>query len=309
MAETYKREFFGPQLQWCRAVLGGLVTMERQMTEATSAAMLVVRAHLAGGPRTLVLRIHTNDEWLAREPDLAAREAAVLELLGPTAAPAPLLVAVDPDGREAGRPCVLMERLPGRPLLTHPDLDAYVGALAAVLRSIHEVRAPALRPFSRYNPVEGLPCPSWCTDRDLWERGLAAVAARPPEWHDDGRLVHRDFHPLNVLLDPDAPSPTVTGVVDWIEARHGPIEADVAHCRMNLATIFGPESADAFLAACELDQPYDPVWDLVSGTDRFDEHESSFSARAFHAAGATWLRDEDCVQRHQDFLARALAAI
>ena len=117
----YKREFFGPQLQWCRDLLGGLVTMERQMTEATSSALLVVRAHLAGGARMLVLRVHTNDEWLAREPDLAAREAAVLELLAPTPVPAPGLVAVDPDGSAAGRPCVLMERLPGRPLLTAPD--------------------------------------------------------------------------------------------------------------------------------------------------------------------------------------------
>ena len=72
------------------------------MTEATSAALLVVRAHLESGPRTLVLRIHTNDEWLAREPDLAAREAAVLELLAPTAVPAPELVAVDPDGARPG---------------------------------------------------------------------------------------------------------------------------------------------------------------------------------------------------------------
>src|SRR4051812_5212218 len=139
VAETYKREFFGPQLQWCREVLGGLVTMERQIPEATSATVLVVRAHLTSGPRTLVLRIDTNDEWLAREPDLASREAAVLELLDPTAVPAPDLVAVDPDGAAAGKPCVLMERLRGRPLLTSPDRDAYVRALAALVRSIHEV--------------------------------------------------------------------------------------------------------------------------------------------------------------------------
>jgi aminoglycoside phosphotransferase (APT) family kinase protein len=307
MAETYKREFFGPQLQWCREVLGGLVTMERQIPEATSATVLVVRAHLTSGPRTLVLRIHTNDAWLAREPDLAAREASVLELLGPTPVPAPGLVAVDADGHTAGRPCVLMERLRGRPLLTSPDREAYVTALASLVQQVHSVAAPSLRPFSRYNVVEGLPVPSWFPDGVLWERALAAVGAHMPQWDDD-HLVHRDFHPLNVLFEPSG-SPVVTGLVDWIEARHGPIEADIAHCRMNLATIFDIETADTFLAACALDHDYDPVWDLVSATDFFEPHESDFNARAVRAAGAKWLTDEDRVANHASFIAHALATL
>jgi aminoglycoside phosphotransferase (APT) family kinase protein len=303
MVETYKREFFGPQLQWCREVLGGLVTMERQMTEATSATMLVVRAHLTSGPRTLVLRIHTNDEWLAREPDLAPREAGVLELLGPTAVPAPALVAVDADGSEAGKPCVLMERLPGRPLLAPTDQAEYVGALAGLAHTIHEVSAPSLRPFARYHDVEGLPCPSWFGDVALWERALDAVATHMPEW-DDERLVHRDFHPLNVLFKSGG-SATVTGVVDWIEARHGPIDADIAHCRMNLASVFGVETADAFLAACALDRDYDPVWDLVSATDFLEREKVSGPADPFRAVGAKVTKEERA-SRDIEFVAKAL---
>ncbi len=313
MVETYKREFFGPQLQWCREVLGGLVTMERQMTEATSAALLVVRAHLTSGPRVLVLRIHTNDEWLAREPDLAAREAKVLEWLEPTRVPAPALVAVDPDGAVAGRPCVLMERLPGRPLLTSPDRDAYVRSLAELVHTIHDVPAPALPPFARYNVVDGLPCPSWFGDAALWERALAALDANRSRWHRDDeqqeqQLVHRDFHPLNVLFDPAKPA-TVSGVVDWLEASRGPIEADIAHCRMNLATIFDAATADAFLAACALEQPYDPVWDLVSGTDFYEAHDEPHSVRPFRAVGASWLTDDDYVANHRAFVANALDAL
>src|SRR4051812_6280330 len=260
--------------------------MERQIAEATSATMLVVRAHTTKGTQPFVLRIHTNDEWLAREPDLASREAAVLELLGPTAVPAPGFVAVDPDGAAAGRPCVLMERLSGRPKLTIDDEAAYVRELAGLMHAVHAVPAPELRPFARYNPFVGLPMPSWCTDRELWERALDAVARRAAVWSQSGddHLVHRDFHPLNVLFD-TGPTPAVTGVVDWIEARRGPVESDVAHCRMNLATIFGIGMADAFLDACALEAPYDPVWDLVSATDFFDAHDNSFSARAFRSAG------------------------
>ena len=197
-----------------------------------------------------------------------------------------------------------MTRLPGRPLLTPPDRDVYVAALAQLVRDLHEVPAPTLRPFTRYNVVEGLPCPSWFADADLWERALGAVAAHPPAWHDE-HLVHRDFHPLNVLFDKGS----VSGLVDWPEARHGPIEADIAHCRMNLATIFDFETADAFLAACALDDAYDPTWDLMSGTDFFEPHESSHSARAFRAAGATWLTDDDVAANHRAFVARALAQV
>jgi Ser/Thr protein kinase RdoA (MazF antagonist) len=197
-----------------------------------------------------------------------------------------------------------MTRLAGRPVLAKDDLDSYVRALAQLVREIHDVPVPTLRPFSRYNVVAGLPAPSWCTDGALWQRALGVLERGVPDWSDD-HLVHRDFHPLNVLLDRGA----VSGLVDWIEARHGPIEADIAHCRMNLATIFDVATADAFLAACALEQPYDPRWDLVSGTDFFEPHESSHSARAFRAAGATWLTDQSLAANHHAFLAAALAQL
>jgi thiamine kinase-like enzyme len=56
-------------------------------------------------------------------------------------------------------------------------------------------------------------------------------------------LVHRDFHPGNVLWRRGA----VSGVVDWQAACTGPAAADVAHCRVNLLTI-GTDAADRFTA-------------------------------------------------------------
>src|SRR5579859_4109596 len=50
----------------------------------------------AGEHQALVLRRFLDAAWLGREPDLAAREAAVLDALAGGPVPAPVLVAVDP---------------------------------------------------------------------------------------------------------------------------------------------------------------------------------------------------------------------
>lgn len=41
----------------------------------------------------------------------------------------------------------------------------------------------------------------------------------------------------------------VTGIVDWVETSWGPADADLAHCRTNLAMLHGPAAAAAFREA------------------------------------------------------------
>lgn len=74
------------------------------------------------------------------------------------------------------------------------------------------------------------------------------------------RFIHRDFHPANVLYD----SGEQYNVVDWVNACVGPIEADVAHCRLNLTLLESIEVADRFLAFYQAmsEFTYDRRWDL-----------------------------------------------
>jgi hypothetical protein len=54
-------------------------------------------------------------------------------------------------------------------------------------------------------------------------------------------------------------------VVDWINAYRGPAGVDVAHCRTNLALMFGPAAADRFSDTyLEVADgfTYNPYWDL-----------------------------------------------
>jgi aminoglycoside phosphotransferase (APT) family kinase protein len=64
-------------------------------------------------------------------------------------------------------------------------------------------------------------------------------------------LLHRDFHPGNVLWRRSQ----VSGVVDWLGCCAGPAAADVGHCRINLLTL-GAEVTGRFTA----------LWERASGT-------------------------------------------
>jgi hypothetical protein len=78
------------------------------------------------------------------------------------------------------------------------------------------------------------------------------------------------FSPCKCFLWKDG---QVSGVVDWVNACVGPVEIDIGHCRVNLALLFGVESADQFLEAYQTlasgSFNYDPYWDVVSICDFF----------------------------------------
>lgn len=93
----------------------------------------------------------------------------------------------------------------------------------------------------------------------MWER--AAEISLAPAPCLPAVLVHRDFHPGNVLWRRG----TVAGVVDWHAACTGPAVADVAHCRVNLLT-FGVDAAQRFTALWQraADATYHPWADVIT---------------------------------------------
>ena len=249
-AGTETRDGLPPDARgWLAATLGAdeIIDTVAVLPGATSSDVYGVTTRSAAGEtRRLVLRWFRSGPAAIGEPLAVAREAAALRALAGSAVPAPVLIAtLDEEPSVAAG--VLMSELPGRPRFDLPD----PAAVRDVLAAIHAVDpAPmAGHRYRGYHEDARLDRPVWWQDRPAWERAaLRTSTARPTA--PDG-FIHRDFHPGNLLWVDGR----LAGVVDWVSACVGPAGIDDAHCRLNLALLWGPDRADDAL-------PGDPAWDI-----------------------------------------------
>jgi aminoglycoside phosphotransferase (APT) family kinase protein len=276
-------------LAWAAARLGGPVISARALRGGMSSAVHLVTVRRPGGRRDqAVLRRYVRPD--PDEPDAAAREALALRLAGAADVPTPALLAVDPDGSQAGVPALLMTRLPGRVDWWPSDPERWLERLAALLPRIHGTALPpgALPCFTPYRQDSYRP-PGWARYPRVWER--AVEISRDPAPDLPAVLLHRDFHPGNVLWRYGR----VSGVVDWLGACSGPAAADVAHGRLNLLTM-GIEVTERFTGIWERAAgiAYHPWGDVVTVVGFLDD-----------------LRDDWGPERQlvEDMLARAVAEL
>jgi aminoglycoside phosphotransferase (APT) family kinase protein len=263
-----------PALRWVTdsVGVGARVLAVTALAGGTSSAVHILRVDTGGsGSCELVLRRFVRLDWLAEEPDTATREAAALELLAEVGLPTPRLIAVDPDGSEAGAPSVLMSRLPGRIEWDPPCVEEFLRALAEPLPVIHAVRVSAggVLPLYRPYPLRMRRPPVWAARPDVWERAFDVLDGESPS--EERLFIHRDYHPGNVLWA----GGRVTGIIDWVNASIGSPWADVGHCRVNIASELGQEAADRFLdlyrAVSGRTDEYDPYWDISAAIGGLDE--------------------------------------
>lgn len=237
------------------------------LTGATSSTLY--RVIPADGP-AVVLRLFTNEEWLAQEPDLAEHEAAALAVVASSVVPTPLLIAFDPTGDAAGVPAVLMTDVPGSVVVRPRDREAWLDGLAATLATLHGIElAEFAWAYRLWQDLDSVTAPPWAKDPGMWMQAIERVRAHTPEVRTS--FIHRDYHPTNVLWSEGS----VSGVVDWVNACLGPWEVDVAHCRLNLAAMYGTETADDFVVRYEtlMGGSFDPTWDLAAVTEWLPEGE------------------------------------
>jgi hypothetical protein len=117
--------------------------------------------------------------------------------------------------------------------------------LAEVVVPLHGAPTTALpedfRRFDPYEPSEWSP-PPWMRDPTLWERAVEVFHAPPLD--SEQVLIHRDYHPGNVLWS----RKRITGVVDWPALCRGPSSADAFWTFVNLLPRFGLDVAERWLA-------------------------------------------------------------
>ena len=269
-----------PTRRWVEAAVGpgARVVRTRRLRNAWAAAIHAIDVEHDGTRHAVVLR-----RWVRRDfpPDIGVveNEAAVLSLLAASDLPTPRLVAADPTGTACDVPALLMTRLTGRDDINPARLDPYLDGLAATVAAIRRVPVPAgvLGYYRPWGWDEVTDPPQWTSRPDVWARAIQIVHTGVPP--TELVLCHRDFHPGNVLWSRGK----VSGIVDWTHACRGAPAADVAHCRMNLTTLFDLATADAFAARVGPVE-HQPWFDLADAVSLGD---SSPEVWRFHDAGRT----------------------
>jgi len=232
----------GERIVKTKVLHGGITAEMRRLTVGTQ----------GGDIRDLVLRTFVDPYFVEHAEDLLNREADALALLVGTGVPAPGPVAVDPTASHCEYPSLLMTHLPGRTVLDDEGLETRIPLLARQLVTIHALR-PAERPqeYKAWTTADAVVPPDGA-NAAAWTAAIDVIRKPAPPY--EGRLLHRDFHPGNVLFDVSPPcttGPRITGVVDWVQTSWGPADLDVAHCSTNLAMLHGPAWGLRFADAYE----------------------------------------------------------
>jgi aminoglycoside phosphotransferase (APT) family kinase protein len=216
-----------------------------------------------GGPAAargpLILRMlapHTR-------PARVLRERAVQDAVRALGYPAPAVLCASPDPSTLGAAFLVMERLPGRPMLDVQRFGAGPVLVAAQLR-LHELDAePVLRATEAVGAGDAITVGGLLADLAArvagpplagLERAMDWLLARRPAEPARRAICHGDFHPGNLLMGagtrasparawrqrPGSASdvgmlpPGVTGVLDWPNAVVADPAYDVAATKVLL---------------------------------------------------------------------------
>ncbi len=174
---------------------------------------------VSGGRDTALYRVtHDGRQYALRvfQPDqlaMSRNEVLVMNMVADSGVPVPRVLAY---GVHDGRPAMVMDWCEGitvvEALSRWPERASALGAACgAALAHLHAVIVPTRLQDDTWLGWGG---PS---DDDPLRQQLEPLVR-----HD--RLLHLDFHPLNVLTDGER----VTAVIDWANAQAGDPRADLA---------------------------------------------------------------------------------
>jgi aminoglycoside phosphotransferase (APT) family kinase protein len=244
---AFQRSVSADQLQaMCRRAFGAGARPISAIELGLGAYNSTYRVEVAGH-RPVILRVAPEPGRQFRiERELMRNEhatAAYLAGLGPLL---PRTLAVDFTHQLITRDYLFQTLLGGTPApdglsrYPRPAWAAFFGQLGGIARAVHDVAG------TRFGMVAGPTYATWSqaligyfedAAADLQDAGLDAEDARRLAGAADRhravldeisrpRLLHGDLWTVNVLIDPDAPEPRITGVVDSDRAWWGDPLAD-----------------------------------------------------------------------------------
>ncbi|MNN02825.1 homoserine kinase [compost metagenome] len=258
-------------IEWIKQQVAGSVQVIHihPLKGGISSAVYAVHIQIDGETIHWVMRQYTDKEWLSKEPDLAVFESEALQAARTAGISSPKWIAADFRGDYCGHPTVLMSKVPGEVDLRPKQMDGWISKLAEALANLHsagsKTKTSLGRGYRTYNQISDLKAPDWSSCPSAWERIISILKDPESIPTYTPKLIHRDYHPANVLWNQGK----VSAVVDWVNACMGPAGIDTGHCRLNLVQLYGVQAADDFLAAylkapggCH--EAANPYWDMLS---------------------------------------------
>lgn len=219
-----------------------------------------------------VLRMIREHDWLNEDEGVLEQEALMLQHIEKDVgdqskgeiASYPRLVAYDSTGEKAGLPVTLMTYIDGKVTLPLEPTTKWLEQLAKGIAPLHQATQGIEQypySYSIYSNLdEPHPALKWSAHPEKWKIAIEYVKSGKPSYKPS--LIHRDYHPTNVMWNNDG---YVVGVVDWINGCMGPVGIDIGHCRINLVELYGVAISNQFLESylsLNQDFVYDPYWDI-----------------------------------------------
>lgn len=200
-----------------------------------------------GQTKKVIVRQH-GERDLKRNPQIAADEFKLLQILDSAGMPAPKPYALEPAGEIFSTPCIVIEFIEGHVESSPTDVTGFVETLAANLAKIHKIDCSKLDlsflPKQEETYTEKLRKKPAHLDESLEEGRIRTALEKVwplPQRNQDG-LLHGDFWPGNTLWK----GGQLLAVIDWEDAALGDPLVDLANARLEILWAFGMKAMNDF---------------------------------------------------------------
>jgi len=294
-----------PEIDWIEKTMGSGAKVRSTSTPAGSTSSDLFRCTVDTKASTVDVVLRRYHEWEnGYDLDVPHYEAWAMRTAAAVDVPTPTVLGVDTSLVDGLAPMTLFTYSPGRVVLAPADFDTWLNQMAQAMFAFHQVDVDdAPLDYFPYCDLAARTPPEWSAHQDAWARAIEI--ARRPAPSARRHFLHRDFHPCNVLFQDGK----LSGVIDWVNACRGMAGVDVAHCRWNLALMYGLATADRFLRLYQElagpDWEYPSYFDLVELVETIGGKPTVYPG--WPVFGLTELTDDLMLERTEAMLLSALA--
>ena len=224
----------------------------------------------------MIVRQHGKAD-LKRNPQVAAGEFKLLQLLQTAGLAAPIPYFLDQSGEIFSKPYIVVEYVEGKTEFAPADLSDFLLQLATFLSRIHHLDCShmdlTLLPELERRYAELLGNQPAVMDESIDEGLIRDVLKRawPLPQSNTTALLHGDFWPGNALWKEGQ----LVAVIDWEDAALGDPLADLANSRLEILWAFGSDAMHSFTwqyqAMTNIDFNSLPYWDLCVALRRIPQ--------------------------------------